>query len=114
MKATYGAVLVIVALAVVPATAQKEQTWKGAISDSNCNGKHAAEHDGKKMTDTDCTNVCIKKGAKYVFVSDGKVYALVNQSSKTIAAHAGHQVELTGTLKGDAINATKITMPAAK
>ena len=115
MKATYGAVLVIVALAVVPATAQKEQTWKGAISDSNCNGKHAAgEHDGKKMTDTECTNVCIKKGAKYVFVSDGKVYALANQSSKTIAAHAGHQVELTGTLKGDAINATKITMPAAK
>ena len=114
MKATYGAVLVIAALAVVPATAQKEQTWKGAISDSNCNGKHAAgEHDGKKMTDTDCTNVCIKKGAKFVFVSDGKVYALVNQSSKTIAAHAGHQVELTGTLKGDAINATKIT-PAAK
>ena len=115
MKATYGAVLVIVGLAVVPATAQKEQTWKGAISDSNCNGKHAAgEHDGKKMTDTECTNVCIKKGAKYVFVSDGKVYALVNQSSKTIAAHAGHQVELTGTMKGDAINATKITMPAAK
>ena len=69
----------------------------------------AGEHDGKKMTDTDCTNVCIKKGAKYVFVSDGKVYALENQSSKTIAAHAGHQVELTGTLKGDTINATKIT-----
>ena len=56
-------------------------------------------------------HVCI---SQYVFVSDGKVYALVNQSSKTIAAHAGHQVELTGTMKGDAINATKITMPAAK
>jgi hypothetical protein len=62
------------------------------------------------MTDTDCTNVCVKKGAKFVFVSDGKVYQLENQSSKTIAAHAGHQVELTGTLKGDTINATKITM----
>ena len=111
MKATYGAVLVIAALAIVPAAAQKEQTWKGAISDSNCNGKHAAgEHDGKKMTDADCTNVCIKKGAKYVFVADGKVYALANQSSKTIASHAGQQVELTGTLKGDTITATKITM----
>ena len=111
MKAIFGAVLVIAALAIVPAAAQKEQTWKGAISDSNCNGKHAAgEHDGKKMTDTDCTNVCVKKGAKFVFVSDGKVYQLENQSSKTIAAHAGHQVELTGTLKGDTINATKITM----
>ena len=47
-----------------------------------------------------------------MFVADGKVYQLENQSSKTIAAHAGHQVELTGTLKGDTINATKITMPA--
>jgi len=118
MRAVFGAigaVVVIGALAVVPASAQKEQTWKGAISDSNCNGKHStAEHDGKKMTETECTNMCMKKGAKYVFVSDGKVYALANQSSKTIATHAGHQVDLTGTMKGDTINATKITMVAGK
>ena len=117
MRRAFGALVVIGALAAVPLViqAQAEQTWKGAISDSNCNGKHSAgEHDGKKMTDTDCTNVCIKKGAKYVFVSDGKVYALANQSSKTIAAHAGHQVELTGTMKGDTITATKISMPPAK
>ena len=115
MRSALGVLVVVGVFAVFPVAARAEQTWKGAISDSNCNGKHqAGEHDGKKMTDTECTNVCIKKGAKYVFVSDGKVYALVNQSSKTIAAHAGHQVELTGTLKGDAINATKITMPAAK
>ena len=110
MKAAFGAILVIGALAVVPASAQKEQSWKGAISDSNCNGKHpAGEHDGKKMTDADCTTACIKKGAKYVFVSDGKVYQLANQSSKTIASHAGQQVELTGTMKGDTITASKIT-----
>src|SRR5690349_2567100 len=56
MKAVSGVlgVLVMGALAIVPAAAQKDQTWKGAISDSNCNGKHAAgEHDGKKMTATD-------------------------------------------------------------
>jgi hypothetical protein len=110
MRAAFGAIIVIGALAVVPASAQKEQVWKGAISDSNCNGKHpAGEHDGKKMTDADCTGVCVKKGAKYVFVSDGKVYQLANQSSKTIATHAGQQVELTGTMKGDTISATKIT-----
>ena len=117
MKAVSGVlgILVIGALAIAPAAAQKEQTWKGAISDSNCNGKHAAgEHDGKKMTATDCTNVCVKKGAKYVFVTDGKVYQLANQSSKTIAAHAGHDVELTGHLEGETITATTIKMPAAK
>jgi len=111
MRRAFGALVVVAALAAVPVAirAQAEQTWKGAISDSNCNGKHpAGEHDGKKMTDADCTGVCVKKGAKYVFVSDGKVFQLANQSSKTIAAHAGQTVELTGTLKGDTITAKQM------
>jgi hypothetical protein len=116
MKSVVG-LLVALALISVSASAQKapEQTWKGKISDSNCNAKHpAGEHEGKKMTDTDCTNVCVKKGAKFVFVSDGKVYQLANQSSKQIAAHAGHDVELTGSIKGDTITASELKMPAAK
>ena len=111
MRRAFGALVVVGALAVVPVAirAQAEQTWKGAISDSKCNGKHpAGEHDGKKMTDADCTGVCVKKGAKYVFVSDGKVFQLANQSSKTIAAHAGQTVELTGTIKGDTITAKQM------
>jgi hypothetical protein len=108
MKAAFGVLVVIGALAAVPAAAQ-DQTWKGAISDSNCNGKHpAGEHNGKKMTDADCTQVCVKKGAQYVFVSEGKVYKLANQSSKQIAAHAGQQVELTGQLAGDTITARSL------
>jgi hypothetical protein len=115
MRSAFGVLVVVGALAVAPVAAQKEQTWKGAISDSNCNGKHpAGEHDGKKMTDADCTAVCIKKGAKYVFVSDGKVYGIANQHSKTIASHAGQQVELTGTLQGDTITAKTIRSQASK
>jgi hypothetical protein len=57
--------------------------------------------------------VCVKKGAKYVFVSGGKVYQLANQSSKTIASHAGEEVKLTGAMKGDTITATKITAAAS-
>jgi hypothetical protein len=107
----------IVALAVlasgfVAAQTSPEQTWKGKISDSMCKDKHpAGEHEGKKMTDADCTGVCVKKGAKYVFASEGKIYQLANQNSKTIASHAGQEVELTGAMKGDTITATKITAP---
>jgi hypothetical protein len=111
MRRAFGALLVVGALVAVPALVQgqAEQTWKGTISDGNCNAKHpAGEHDGKKMTDADCTNVCVKKGAKYVFVSEGKVFQLANQSSKQIAAHAGQQVELTGTAKGDTITAKQL------
>jgi hypothetical protein len=109
---------IVVALGVVvsvsiAARTPPEQSWTGKISDSNCKAKHAAaEHDGKKMTDAECTSVCVKKGAKYVFVSDGKVYQLANQHSKTIASHAGQEVLLTGEMKGDTITATKITTPA--
>ena len=108
---------IIVALGVVlsvSVAAQKapEQTWTGKISDSMCGGKHSVgEHEGKKMADADCTKVCVKGGEKYVFVSEGKVYQLANQSSKTIAAHAGQQVELTGTLKGDTITAKEMKSP---
>ncbi len=100
------------AVVSVSMAAQKapEQTWTGKISDSMCEGKHSVgEHEGKKMTDADCTKVCVKGGEKYVFVSEGKVYQLANQSSKTIAAHAGQEVKLTGVMKGDTITASQMT-----
>jgi hypothetical protein len=119
MRTALGMVLVLGLVAAAPAAAGKPETMKGRISDSMCNGKHmAAEHDGKKVTDSECTAMCMKKGAKYVFVADdGKVYKLVNQHSKQIASHAGHQVELTGEFNGDTISAEKLKMieaPKAK
>jgi hypothetical protein len=115
MRKLVGMIVALGVVVSVSVAAQKgrEQTWTGKISDSMCNAKHSGgEHDGKKMTDAECTKACIKKGAKYVFVSDGKVYQLVNQHSKTIASHAGEEVQLTGEMTGDKITATKITTPA--
>jgi hypothetical protein len=112
MRKLIGMIVALGVVVSVTVAAQKpsEQTWTGKISDSRCNDKHqAGEHEGKKMTDADCTRMCIKEGAKYVFVSEGKVYQLANQSSKTIASHAGQEVQLTGEMKGDTITATKIT-----
>jgi hypothetical protein len=112
MRKLIGIIVALGLVVSVSVAAQKapEQTWTGKISDSMCKDKHpAGEHEGKKMTDADCTRVCVKKGAKYVFVSEGKVYQLANQRSKTIASHAGQEVQLTGEMKGDTIRATKIT-----
>lgn len=116
MRSVLGVLVVVGVFATVPVAAQTEQTWKGAISDSNCNGKHmSSEHDGKKMTDADCVAACIKQGASYVFVADdGKVYKLANQKSKTIASHAGQKVEVTGTIDGETITAKTITAAATK
>ncbi len=102
------------ALLVFGGTAAAADTLTGKISDAMCGSKHAGgEHDGKKMTDRDCVEACAKKGAAYAFASDGKVFKIANQDYAGLKAHAGHEVSLTGDMKGDTITVTKIEMPAA-
>lgn len=88
-----------------------EQTWTGQISDSACGAKHeeAAEGQGK-MPDRDCTLACVRGGSTYVLVVDGKVFQIANQDDKDLATHAGHEVNVTGELKGQAITVAKIEM----
>lgn len=103
-----------VLFATSPALAA-EKTMHGQISDSKCGAHHAAgEHDGKKMTGADCTKACVDGGAKYVFVSSGKVYQISNQDFSDLKDHAGHTVNLTGDVTEDSINVSKIEMPAKK
>ena len=84
-----------------------EQMWTGAISDKMCGVSHKTM--AKKMTDRECTQACARGGAPYQFVSDGKVYQLMNHDAE-LRTHAGHTVSLTGELKGDAIRVSKIEM----
>ena len=118
MRSMFGIIVVVALVGVGVAGAQSgkgiTKTWTGTISDSNCKDKphSAAEHQGKKLTDAECVGVCVKKGAKYVFVADGTVYNLSNQRSKQVASHAGQRVELTGELKGDTITATSMKVAA--
>jgi hypothetical protein len=90
-----------------------EQTWTGTISDSMCGVSHKAmEHGGKKTDAHECTVACVKGGAKYVFVSKGKVFDIENQDLAGLEEHAGHTVKLTGDLQADkkTIKASKLVM----
>ena len=93
-----------------------EQTWTGTISDSMCGVSHKAmEHGGKKTDAHECTVACVKGGAKYVFVSKGKVFEIENQDLAGLEEHAGHAVKLTGSLQADkkTIKASKLVMASA-
>src|SRR5882672_6510679 len=106
-------VLFLAALLIAPAVpSAAEQTWTGKISDSACGAKHeeAAEGQGV-MADRECTQACVRGGSKYVLVVDGKVLQIANQENKDLAIHAGHNVTVTGELKGSAITVSKIEMP---
>ena len=88
-----------------------EQTWTGQITDSRCGAKHmTAEHGKKPMSDRDCAQACVQKGAQYVLVADAKTYKLVNHDAD-LKVHAGHTVNLTGDLTGETIRVAKIEVP---
>src|SRR5260370_21715910 len=91
-----------------------QQTLTGEISDSMCGASHAGMGDMGKNP-KDCTTSCVKGGAKYVFVSNGKVYRIQNQTFKTLAANVGAKVQVTGRVDdcGNDITLTKIA-PSGK
>jgi hypothetical protein len=83
-------------------------TMTGTISDSMCGAVgHAEMTNGKARS---CTLVCVEAGAKYVFVSDGKVYQIANQNEPGLARGAGNRVSLTGEVNGKMITVSKLTM----
>ena len=106
-------VLLFVAAAVfASAGVAQAETWKGVIGDSHCGAKHSED----RGTDhSKCVSACVTgKGGKYVLVAKDKVIAIANQDFADLKAHAGHVVNLTGTIKDDAITVTKIEMPKAE
>lgn len=109
MRAIMSSALLVAWLGIGGGALLAEQTWTGSISDSRCKGRHEAkEEHGKKLSDADCTTACVKDGAKYVLVSDGKVYPIANQDFAGLKDHAGERVTLSGDMKGKAIVVSKI------
>jgi len=108
MKQVMTAALIV--LFAAPGAFAANGMWTGKISDSMCGLSHKAaiEHGGAKMTAAQCTEACVKAGAKYVFTSKGKVYALGNQDFQDIAMNAGKTVRLTGDMQGTTITVSKI------
>ena len=107
--------LVILAVVMISPAFAAEQTWTGKISDSSCGAMHMAGAEHKTtMTDAACVKACIEKGAKYVFVNNGKVINISNQDFADLPKHAGHKVRLTGEMTGDSIQVAKIAMPKKK
>ncbi len=71
-------------------------TLKGVLTDNMCTKKHMMP--GKP--NADCVRDCIKHGAKYVVVSDGRVFELNGDQTK-FDALAGKKVAVTGENKGN-------------
>jgi hypothetical protein len=86
----------------------KAGSWSGVITDDMCGAK------GAKAEHAACASKCVKEhGAKYALynTADKKVYILDPQDKA--AEHAGHEVTVAGTVDGNTIHVTSITMKGA-
>ena len=92
--------LTALALAVATTGAYAE-SFKGFVSDSMCAAKG-------KANSPDCAAKCIKGGSAPVLVVGDKVYKITNPN--TLIPHAGHNVVVEGTAKGDSITVDSVKM----
>ena len=94
--------LVAMFVAMTCAAWADEMTMTGTVSDSHCGAKHAVASDAA----AGCVANCVKGGAKYVLVSDGKVYNL--DSQEKFAAFAGKSVTVNGDCDGTSIKVNSV------
>jgi hypothetical protein len=75
--------------------------FKGFVEDTACSTK------AEMKDNADCAKKCIKGGSPAVLVTaDGKVFKIANQDK--IVAHAGENVTVTGSAKGDTITVASV------
>lgn len=75
------------------------RSYVGVVTDSICGAKHET---ASNRTSAECTQLCVKKGGKYVLVDGEKVYTLTGDSSK-LSQMAGLRVRIWGTLNGNVL-----------
>ena len=74
---------------------------KGFVQDEKCSTSPGMKDDAA------CAKKCIKGGSAAVLVGeDGKIYKVADQAK--ITSHAGENVTVTGTVKGDTITVDSV------
>ncbi|MGA3125536.1 MAG: hypothetical protein ABSD13_02395 [Candidatus Korobacteraceae bacterium] len=102
MRKMFAGLMVLTALCAIPAMAATA-TLTGVITDDMCGAKHMMP--GK--SDAECIRACVKSGAKFAVVSDGKVYVLAGKTAE-VNALAGKKVTVSGELKDNTMTVSSI------
>jgi len=107
MKKMLAGLIIFAALCGVPAMAATT-TLTGVITDDMCGAKHTMMP-GK--SDAECVRACVKSGAKFAVMADGKMYVLAGKATE-LNALAGKKATVSGELKGNIL--TVSTVAAAR
>jgi Protein of unknown function (DUF5818) len=97
----------LLVLSLVAFSAAAEE-MTGYISDAKCAKERSDVRDVEDPGHERCAKDCAKKGQPLVFVSDGKVYKVSDQSK--VQDHIGHKVTVTGKVDGDVLTVESVKM----
>ena len=104
MNKSFPMLTMLAMLCVIPAMASAA-TLTGVITDDMCGKSHMMP--GK--SDADCIRACVKSGAKYAVMAEGKMYVLTGKTSE-VDALAGKKVTVSGDLKGNTFSVASIAV----
>ena len=82
------------------------QTFSGVITDDHCAGRHDMR---SGMGTSECTRVCVHRGANYVLIDGDKSYRLEGNPTE-LGIFSGTRVALTGSLAGNRIQVSSIAL----
>jgi hypothetical protein len=102
MKKLFACSMILTAVCAIPAMAATT-TLTGVITDDMCGAKHMMP--GKP--DAECTRACVKHGAHFAVVANGKVVVLDGKASE-VSAFAGQKATVSGELKGDTLMVSSV------
>ena len=100
---TKSFIILILVLVFVLSMFASQTTVTGVLTDDMCTKKHMMP--GKP--NADCVRDCIKHGAKFVVVSDGKVLEVTGSQEK-LSEFAGKKVRVVGETKGKTLAVSSI------
>jgi hypothetical protein len=104
--------LAIAALVLSASACTREDILAGYISDAHCGAFHvAADEHGPAETERECTLRCIRGGAGYVIVSNGRVYRIANQAHADLPVHAGQMVRVIGEVQDGVVQVSRLAAP---
>jgi hypothetical protein len=102
MKLSFVAILT---LALASTAWAARTTLTGILTDDMCTKKHMIA--GKPSGE--CARECVKGGAKYVIVSEGKVVELQGKRDK-LDELAGKKIKVTGNLTGKTLAVASVEL----
>jgi hypothetical protein len=75
--------------------------WTGWVSDAKC---------GSSKIDADCVKKCEADGSPLVFVNDKDKSVLQVANQDVLKGHEGHHIKVKGTVDGDTMTITSVSM----